>query len=263
MYAGVDIGSVTSKAVITNERDEVAAFVKVPTSSNRLESGRAAFEKALELARLRRGQIKHVIATGYGRRALSDVDKILPEIICHARGTAALFPGVRTIIDIGGQDSKVIEIDSAGRPLRFGMNDKCAAGTGRFLEVMAGVLGIELEQLGQLSLRSISQCTISSVCTVFAESEIVSLLSDNKAKEDIASGLHYAIARRVINMGTASQIKYLEPVVFSGGVARNVGMVKAIQDILKKKVIIPAEPQITAALGAAVFAREDISGPPK
>jgi predicted CoA-substrate-specific enzyme activase len=263
VYAGVDIGSVTSKAVITNERDEVIASAVVTTSPDRLEGGRTALDKALELASLGRGQIKRVVATGYGRRALSDVDRVLPEIICHARGTVALFPGVRTIIDIGGQDSKVIEIDPAGRPMRFGMNDKCAAGTGRFLEVTARVLGLDLEDLGQVSLRSVTPCSISSVCTVFAESEIVSLLSEGKAKEDIASGLHYAIARRVINMGTASQIKYFEPIVFSGGVAHNVGVVKAIQDVLKKKVIIPVRPQITAALGASIFAREDTNGPPK
>jgi predicted CoA-substrate-specific enzyme activase len=256
LYAGVDIGSVASKAVIVNERDEVRAFTRIATLSDRLESGRRVFDEALKLAGLERSKIKYLVATGYGRRAFIEADEGMPEIICHARGTVALFPGTRTIVDIGGQDSKVIELDHTGRPLRFGMNDKCAAGTGRFLEVMAGVLGVKLEELGSLAFRSDNPCTISSVCTVFAESEIVSLLSENKSRGDIASGLHHAIARRVINMGTSSQIKYLEPVVFSGGVAKNSGVAQAIRNVLKKELLIPVEPQITAALGAAVLARE-------
>ncbi|MCX8125887.1 MAG: acyl-CoA dehydratase activase, partial [Dehalococcoidia bacterium] len=201
MFAGIDIGSVSSKAVVVDARGRVIAFARLPTSPDRSESGRRVYEVAMEQAGLKHDEIKYVIATGYGRRALKEANKVLPEIICHARGTFALFPETRTVIDIGGQDSKVIELDSEGRPIRFGMNDKCAAGTGRFLEVMAGVLGVSLDELGLLALRSTSPCVISSVCTVFAESEIVSLLSENRSKEDIASGLNYAIARRVVNMG--------------------------------------------------------------
>lgn len=257
MFVGVDIGSVSSKAVVADSNGRVIAFAKLPTLSNRAESGYAVYMRVLQAAGLKPEEIRYIVATGYGRRSLKEANKVLPEIICHARGTVSLFPEARTIIDIGGQDSKVIELDSMGRPTRFGMNDKCAAGTGRFLEVMAGVLGVDLNEMGQLALRSSAPCTISSVCTVFAESEIVSLLSENRAKEDIASGLNYAIARRVINMGLASQVKYLDRVVFSGGVARNAGLVMAVEDVLGKKVLVPDEPQITGALGAAIFAAQE------
>jgi predicted CoA-substrate-specific enzyme activase len=182
---------------------------------------------------------------------------VLPEIVCHAKGTKLLFPTVRTIIDIGGQDSKVIELDRDGGVIRFEMNDKCAAGTGRFLEVLTErILNLSLDELGPLALRSKQCCTLSSVCTVFAESEIISLLSEHKAKEDIAYGISKAIARRVIGMGAGGQISYNEPIVFSGGVARNIGVVKAIEEELGKEVVTPEEPQITAALGAAIFAKE-------
>ncbi|GAI41893.1 unnamed protein product, partial [marine sediment metagenome] len=199
--------------------------------------------------------VDYIVSTGYGRRAFSS-DKALPEIICHARGTKALFPVVRTIIDIGGQDSKVIQLDEAGMVVRFEMNDKCAAGTGRFLEVLTErILNLPIEELGPLSLKSQNPSTLSSVCTVFAESEVLSLLSEHKAREDIAYGISKAIARRVVGMGTGGQVSYNEPIVFSGGVARNIGVVKAIEEELGKKVITPEEPQITAALGAAILAQ--------
>ncbi|GAH59164.1 unnamed protein product, partial [marine sediment metagenome] len=184
-------------------------------------------------------------------------DKVLHEIVCHAKGTKFLFPTVRTIIDIGGQDSKVIELDEDGGVVRFEMNDKCAAGTGRFLEVLTErILNLPLAELGPLALKSKKGCTLSSVCTVFAESEIISLLSEHEAREDIAYGISKAIAKRVIGMGAGGQISYNEPIVFSGGVAKNIGVVKAIEGELGKEVITPKEPQITAALGAAIFAKE-------
>jgi predicted CoA-substrate-specific enzyme activase len=261
MFAGVDIGSVTTKAVIIDGEDNILAFEHAPTLTNREQSGEDIFARALARCGLRAGDIRSVASTGYGRRAFTRSTLHSPEIICHARGTAALFPGARVIIDIGGQDSKVIELGVDGRPLRFAMNDKCAAGTGRFLEVMAGVLGLTLESLGPVSLESKEAITLSSVCTVFAESEIVSLLSENKRREDIAWGLHRSIARRVVNMGTGSQIKYVEPIIFSGGVARNVGVAKALEEVLQKKVTCPENPQVTAALGAAILAREKAGGP--
>jgi predicted CoA-substrate-specific enzyme activase len=261
MFAGVDIGSVTTKAVIIDENSKIVSFEYGPTLTNREKSGEEYYERALGGCGLKPGEILNVVSTGYGRRAFTRASFNSPEIICHAKGTVALFPGTRVIIDIGGQDSKVIELGQDGRPQKFAMNDKCAAGTGRFLEVMAGVLGLTLESLGPVSLESKESIVISSVCTVFAESEIVSLLSENKKREDIAWGLHRSIVRRVANMGTGSQIKYLEPIVFSGGVARNVGVVKALEEMLKMKVICPEKPQVTAALGAALIARERSSGP--
>ena len=178
-----------------------------------------------------------------------------------AAATVFLFPDARTIIDIGGQDSKVIAIDANGSTLKFEMNDKCAAGTGRFLEVLTDrILNIKIEEMGPLSLKSNSPCILSSMCTVFAETEIVSLLSENMPVEDIAHGMHLAIAKRVVNMGFGGQIDYRQQIVFSGGVARNTGALQALKTVLKKEITTPQEPQITAALGAALIARERSSG---
>ena len=257
MFVGVDIGSVTTKAVIINGQEEIVAFSLIPTSYDRQKSGDEVLNLALDKVQKSEDGIKYIVSTGYGRRAFASSNKVLPEIVCHAKGTKFLFPAVKTIIDIGGQDSKVMQLDEEGRVLRFEMNDKCAAGTGRFLEVLTDrILNLPIEELGPLSLKSKNPCTLSSICTVFAESEIISLLSEHKAKEDIAYGMNKAIAKRVIGMGTAGQISYNELIVFSGGVAKNIGVVKAIEGELGKKVITPEEPQITAALGAAIFAKE-------
>jgi predicted CoA-substrate-specific enzyme activase len=257
MFVGIDIGSVTTKAVVINEREEILAFSQIPTSYDRQKSGAEALSLVLEKIQKSEKDIKYIVSTGYGRRAFTSADKVLPEIICHASGTKFLFPAVRTIIDIGGQDSKVMQLDEEGRVIRFEMNDKCAAGTGRFLEVLTErILNLPIQELGPLSLKFRNPCTLSSICTVFAESEIISLLSEHKAKEDIAYGMNKAIAKRVIGIGTAGQITFEEPIVFSGGVARNVGVAKAIEEELGKKILIPEEPQITAALGAALFAKE-------
>jgi predicted CoA-substrate-specific enzyme activase len=256
MFAGIDIGSVATKAVFIDKEGKVLAFALMPTGYDRRQSGAQALKMALDKIGKSEKDIAYTVSTGYGRRAFK-ADKALPEIICHARGTRELFPQARTIIDIGGQDSKVIQLDEAGMVLRFEMNDKCAAGTGRFLEVLTErILNLPIEELGPLALKSKNPATLSSVCTVFAESEVLSLLSEHKAREDIAYGISRAIARRVVGMGAGGQVDYKEPIVFSGGVARNVGVVKAIEEELGKKVITPEEPQITAALGAAIFAQE-------
>jgi predicted CoA-substrate-specific enzyme activase len=257
MFAGIDIGSVTTKAVIVNEKDKVLAFSLIPTSYDRGKSGAEVLDLALGKIQKSEDGIKYIVSTGYGRRAFSSSDKVLPEIVCHAKGTRVLFPTVRTIIDIGGQDSKVMELDEEGGVVRFEMNDKCAAGTGRFLEVLTErILNLPLDELGPLALKSKQGCTLSSVCTVFAESEIISLLSEHRTKEDIAYGISKAIAKRVVGMGVGGQIIYNELIVFSGGVAKNIGVVKAIEGELGKEVVTPKEPQITAALGAAIFAKE-------
>jgi predicted CoA-substrate-specific enzyme activase len=257
MFAGIDIGSVTTKAVIINEKEKILVFSLIPTSYDRGKSGAEVLDLALTKIQKSDDGIKYIVSTGYGRRAFTSSDKVLPEIVCHAKGTKLLFPAVRTIIDIGGQDSKVIELDKDGGVVRFEMNDKCAAGTGRFLEVLTErILNLPLDELGPLALKSKQGCNLSSVCTVFAESEIISLLSEHKTKEDIAYGISRAIAKRVIGMGAGGQISYNEPIVFSGGVARNIGVVKAIEEELGKEVTTPEEPQITAALGAAIFAKE-------
>jgi predicted CoA-substrate-specific enzyme activase len=257
LFAGIDIGSVVTKAAVISPQEELLSFVKIPTGYDRRQSGDEVLALALQQIRRNHKDVTFLISTGYGRRSVTSANKVLPEIICHAKGTKFLVPEVRTIIDIGGQDSKVIQLDEKGLVTRFEMNDKCAAGTGRFLEVLTErILNLSLDELGPLALKSTGDCHITSVCTVFAESEILSLLSEKYTKEDIANGMSRAIARRVISMGTGGQISFDEPIVFSGGVARNIGVVKAIEKEVGKKVITLEEPQLTAALGAALFAKE-------
>jgi predicted CoA-substrate-specific enzyme activase len=258
MFAGVDIGSVTTKAVVINEHAEIQAFSLIPTLYDREESGSEALRRALGEIGKPASAVRYIVSTGYGRKAFRSSHKAMPEILCHAKGTKLLFPPVRTIIDIGGQDSKVIELDAEGTVARFEMNDKCAAGTGRFLEVLTErILNLPIDELGRRALMSTKRCTLSSVCTVFAESEIISLLSEHWAKEDIAYGISRSIARRVVGMGSGAQIGYVEPIVFSGGVAKNAGVAKALEEELGKKIVSLESPQITAALGAALFAGEN------
>ena len=258
MFAGVDIGSVTSKALIIDDESTIVAFAVIPTTYDRKRSGIEVFELALQQIEKSAEAIQGVVSTGYGRKAVSFSDKAVTEILCHAEGTKVLFPKVKTIIDIGGQDSKIIGLDDDGYISKFEMNDKCAAGTGRFLEVLSErILNVNVEEMGPLSLRSKHPCTLSSICTVFAESEVISYLSAHKKREDVAQGLHTAIAKRVIGMGRAAQIRYEQPICFTGGVAKNIGVVKAIEEELRVAVLVPEQPQITASLGAALFAKRN------
>lgn len=255
-YAGVDIGSTTSKCVIINDEGEMLSFQLVDTLFDRDKSGQIVYEKALNEAGLSSKDITYLVSTGYGRRSLSIADDVIPEIIAHAKGTVKLYPGTRTIIDIGGQDSKVISIDEFGIIEKFEMNDKCAAGTGRFFEVLTErLLSIKMDELGPMSLRATNPQSISSMCTIFAESEIISMLSSGIPSEDIAMGMSISIAKRIIAMGKTGQIRYNKPIVFSGGVANNEGVTKAFSDLLKKEVTAIKNPQNTAALGAALVAK--------
>ena len=257
IFAGVDIGSTTSKALIINEKRQILSFALQFTSFNRDQSGQEVLGKALEIAGLEKASIDYIVATGYGRRSLSIADDVVPEIICHGKGTAELYPETRTIIDIGGQDSKVIELDEKGLITKFEMNDKCAAGTGRFFEVLTDrLLGVTMDELGPLSLKSEKPSVISSMCTIFAESEIISFLSEGIKKEDIAMGMNLSIAKRIIAMGRAGRLVFAEPIVFSGGVANNIGVKEAFERLLKKKVNAIENPQNTGALGAAICALE-------
>jgi (R)-2-hydroxyacyl-CoA dehydratese activating ATPase len=252
--AGIDVGSLTAEVVIM-EKEQVLSYVIRPTGSNSKKAAEMAMEEALSKAALKISDLKKVVATGYGRIGIDFADQRITEITCHGRGAYFWDPGVRTVIDIGGQDSKVIRLAEFGRVVDFAMNDKCSAGTGRFLEVMAQALEVELDQLATLSNGASNIVSISSMCTVFAESEVVSLIAQGLPREDIACGLHQSIADRTASL--VYRVGLEEKVMMTGGVARNSAVVAALDDKLKTRIIVPAEPQIAGALGAALLAQED------
>jgi len=252
--AGVDVGSVSTDAVILNENKEILSSSVVYSGANSQKAAAEAFRQALAQAGLERSEIAYVISTGYGRKRVDFANESVTEISCHAMGTHFLFPETRTLIDVGGQDSKVIHLDERGRVTSFAMNDKCAAGTGRFLEVMARALEVELEQMGDLFFQAEKELSVSSMCTVFAESEVISLISQGNSQADIVAGIHMSIARRVI--GLLGKKGLVERLAFSGGVAKNRGALGAFEALLKTKIMVAEEPQIVGALGAALIALE-------
>jgi predicted CoA-substrate-specific enzyme activase len=252
---GVDIGAATAKAVILKE-DTMLSFSITPTGSDVLRAAKSVTQDALQKSGLSMGDLEYVISTGYGRRAVPFRNKAMTEIICHAAGVSWMVPEARTVIDIGGQDSKVIGLGEDSHVSNFIMNDKCAAGTGRFLEVMAGVLDIGINDMGPISLQGQDPCAISSTCTVFAESEMVTLRAQGKTRENIIAGIHKAMARRVAIMGNT--VGFKKEVVFTGGVAKNVGMKKALEEEIKLEIMVPDEPQIMGALGAALLAKAEV-----
>ena len=253
MYvAGIDIGSTITKAVIKNEAD-ICATVIQPTDAEHRRLANKVIEGALAEAGVDFDRIEYIVATGYGRINVPFADKQMTEITCHMRGVNWLFPEVRTIIDIGGQDMKGIKVVN-GNLDDFIMNDKCAAGTGRFLEVIAGVLGVKLEDIGDISLRSKEPAKISSLCTVFAEQEALLRLSEGCPIEDILAGIHRANASRIYAM--ISKLKIQKDVVITGGGAKNVGIRKALEEKIGFPLVVPPEPLITGALGASIIAAE-------
>lgn len=254
--AGIDVGSLTAEVVLFDQ-GEVLHYVIMPTGSNSKIAAEKAMGKALKEANLTRSDLKYIVATGYGRISIEFADKRITEITCHGRGAYFLNPRVRTVIDIGGQDSKVILLNDKGKVLDFAMNDKCAAGTGRFLEVMAQALEVELDGLAALSDKAKNIVSISSMCTVFAESEVVSLIAQGLPREDIARGLHQSIADRTA--GLVRRVGLEEAVMITGGVAKNKAVVRALNEKLNTEIIVPPEPQIVGALGAAILAEEEIS----
>ncbi len=249
--AGLDIGSLAIKSLIW-ENNQIKGFTIIPAGHDVNKLARDCLELTLQKTQDRFEDLQVIFATGYGRVNVPFAHKSITEITCHALGAHWLNPKSRTVIDIGGQDSKVISVDQDGRVIDFVMNDKCAAGTGRFLEVMAYALGLKIEELGIESLKSKKRIKISSMCTVFAESEVISLLADGCAREDIIRGLHEAISNRICSM--ANRLRIEGVITLSGGVAKNVGMVKALKKRLRSKIYIPQEPQIVGALGAAIAA---------
>lgn len=256
IVAGIDIGAATTKAVIMNNANKVLSFSIIPTGHNVVQAGEEVLNIALDKAAFSREEIRYIVSTGYGRRAVAFAHKAVTEIICHAAGVSSNMLKARTIIDIGGQDSKVISLDDGGNVVNFVMNDKCAAGTGRFLEVMAGVLDLEINDIGSISLMSEDPCTISSTCTIFAESELITLRAEGRTREDLLRGIHKAMSHRVAIMGKS--VGYREEVVFTGGVAMNMGIKKALEDEIGFPIHVPEEPQIMGALGAAILAKTNL-----
>lgn len=256
--AGIDVGSLSTDVVILEgERKHIAGYSIVRTGASSTSAAKEALDRALASAGVTRDALGFIVSTGYGRKNAPFADRAVTEITCHARGACFLFPETGTVVDIGGQDSKVVHVGKGGKVLDFTMNDKCAAGTGRFIEVMAEKLQVGLEDMGRLSTQSRGEVAISSVCTVFAESEVVSLVARDHPPEEIIRGIHRAIVNRIWAMVRSLGIK--GELTMSGGVAKNPGVVSLLEEKLGKPVLVPTEPQIVGALGAALIALDLIN----
>ncbi len=252
-FAGIDLGSTMTKVVIVNEEEQVCSSVISHTGAEHRRLANKVMEEALGKASLSIGEISYVIATGYGRINIPFADRQITELTCHAAGVVSLFPNVRLAIDIGGQDAKGLKIKD-GKLIDFMMSDKCAAGTGRFLEVIADALDLKLEDLGNISSKSTTKIPISSIGTVFARQEVIASLSKGIPLEDIVAGFHDAIAGRVVRM--VRRLKVQPDVVFTGGVAKNIGVVKALEETLGCEVLVPEEPLLSGAIGAALLGKK-------
>ena len=256
LVAGIDVGAATAKAVILGD-SEILGYAVTPTGHDVKLATNKVIKEALEKAGLSISidGLNYVVSTGYARGSIGFANKTVTEIICHAKGAHFVIPSTRFIIDMGGQDSKAIEVDPEGDVTNFVMNDKCAAGTGRFIEVMAQVLEVEsVAEMGPLALQSKNPCRISSTCTVFAETEMVVLRAEGKDRKDLIAGVHKAVASRVAAM--ASSLTIRPDAVFTGGVAKNIGVKRFLEEGIGMELRVPDEPQIIGALGAALFARE-------
>jgi (R)-2-hydroxyacyl-CoA dehydratese activating ATPase len=257
--AGVDVGSTQTKAVLIEDNREgkkILARALIDTGANVVKAAQGAFDKCCEMAAIPSANVRFVVGTGYGRYKISFGNAQVTEISCHARGAHFLCPGTRTVIDMGGQDSKAISVGGSGEVLDFVMNDKCAAGTGRFLANAAEVMGIGLDEIGPLSLKATRPVKIATVCTVFVESDILSYLAQGKRGEDILGGVHLAIAKRTVSLARRLTI---EPVItMTGGVARNCGMVHALETVLQQKIQVSPDAHFMGAVGAGLFALEKL-----
>lgn len=250
-FAGIDIGSTMTKVVIMNKG--IISSIIGPTGPEQRRLANKVMEKALHEVDLPFNAITYIVATGYGRINVPFADKQITEITCHAKGVAHFFPETKTIIDIGGQDCKGISINS-GRPIDFVMNDKCAAGTGRFLEIIADALGINIEEMGEIGLEGENPAKISNICTVFAEQEVVARLAEGVPLNDLVAGILESLANRISRM--VNRLKVAKEVVITGGGAKNVGLVKALSDKLGHATVVPSEPLLTGAVGAALLGKD-------
>jgi len=257
LTAGLDIGSTTTKVVLV-DGDRMVAHDLAPTGASCRKASERLLASALSAAGFRESDVHYTVSTGYGRRLVAATDQTVSELTANAVGARFLANGatVRTIIDIGGQDSKVIVLDEQGQMSNFAMNDKCAAGTGRFLEQISRALEVELEDLGRISADAREVLAINSVCTVFAETEVVSLVAQGKRVPDIVAGVHAAIAKRVAQLARSAGL--IEPVWFDGGPAQNVGLCRALEASLGVGLTVPEHPQIATALGAALIAQQRV-----
>lgn len=253
---GVDSGSTSTNIIILDKDKNILSKVIVKTGARSMDSANKAYEMALEEANLKKEDITLIIGTGYGRYNIPFVDENVTEITCHGKGAHFINKDVRTIIDIGGQDSKAISLDDTGNVKSFVMNDKCAAGTGRFLEMIARTLEIDLKTMSEEGLSYKEDLTITSVCSVFAESEVVSLIADNKERKDIIHGVNKSIATKTV--GLVDRVGKVEKYMMTGGVAKNKGVVKCIEEKLGSSIFIAEEPQLCGALGAALIGLEKI-----
>lgn len=254
---GIDVGAATAEAVIF-EDSELRGYAILPTGHSVKLIADRVVEEALQGGKRADFNFDYVVSTGWGRRNVPFADRAVSEIICHGKGAKFLMPSTRTIVDIGGQDSKVICLDEGGDISNFVMNDKCAAGTGRFIEVMANVLEVPLEEMGNISMTSYAPCSISSTCTVFAETEIVALRAEGTERKDLIAGIHSSVASRVYILGKS--LGYTKDVTFTGGVAKNIGVKTAFERHIGFEMLVPEESQIVGALGAALIAKEAVDG---
>lgn len=255
-FCGLDIGSCMSKIVLIDENEDIVYYKSSKSGFEIRKTISNLYESVLKDQNIRKDRVKYIVATGYGRNvalAFFADDKVT-EITCHAKGVHKIFPNCHTVIDIGGQDSKAIRLDIDGRVSTFVMNDKCAAGSGRFLEVMSNAIGVSVDDLGLLSMKSKNKATISSTCTVFAETEVISMIASEVNREDIIAGIHDAIATKVSALTRSTGIE--DEVVMTGGVAKNIGVVKSLEEKIGHVVYVPPEPLITGALGAALIAKD-------
>jgi predicted CoA-substrate-specific enzyme activase len=243
-----------TKVVILNG-GIIASFIG-PTGPEQRRLANKVMEEALKRARLSFQAISFVVSTGYGRINVPFADKQFTEITCHAKGIVSLFPKAKTIIDIGGQDIKGIKIDATGRPIDFVMNDKCAAGSGRFIEVIADTLGVPLDKVGDISLQSKNPAKISNICTIYAQQEVAASLAEGVPVTDLLAGVHRSLADRIIRM--VGRLKVEDAVVVSGGGGKNRGLLKALSEQLGREILVPEEPLITGALGAALLGKEAV-----
>ncbi|MCF8111036.1 MAG: acyl-CoA dehydratase activase [Desulfobacteraceae bacterium] len=249
--AGIDIGSITAKAALIKD-GELAGTRLDFTGYNAPKAGRRVLDDLLEKTGIKKQEVDFIISTGYGRNSVDFADKSITEITCHGAGARFIDPGVCFVIDVGGQDSKVIKLSRDGKVVDFAMNDKCAAGTGRFLEVMARALESDLDEFGELSARADVPAAISSICTVFAESEVISLISKGESRENMIAGIHESVASRISAM--AKRLGVTGPVMMTGGVAKNSGAVRALENKLGVSIRVSPHAQLTGAMGAALLA---------